>query len=190
MRACVSSRFFTSEPLHRLGKGVACLGAAAMLVLSAAMAPLASAQTADGNTGIDASGNAKSEMAACRSGKTAEDRATCMKEARNAQAAKRTGKLQNYGDFSANALERCKVFKAPDDQSACQARVEQARIDGSVAEGGILREARTEVMAPSSSTNTGTSSAPDTPVAPAPGSTMNPGASQTMPETTPPPATQ
>ena len=140
------SRSFAPEALRRLHKGTACLGAAALLVLSAAMAPLASAQTA--STGIDASGNAKSEMAACRSGKTAQDRATCMKEVRNAQATRRAGGLQNYGDqFAANALKRCEVFKNPDDLKACRARVEQGRIDGSVAEGGILREAQTEVSA-------------------------------------------
>ena len=148
MRASVPSRFFLFEPLHRLGKGAGCFGGAALLALSAAMTPIASAQMAGGSTGMDASGNAKSEMAACKSGKTPQARATCLNEARNAQAAKRAGKLQNYGDFSANAMKRCEVFKDSADREACQARLmDQAKVEGSVAEGGILREAETPMPA-------------------------------------------
>jgi hypothetical protein len=162
MRDSVLSLSFAPEALRRLNKGAACFGGAALLALSAAMAPSASAQTASASTGLDASGNPKSEMAACRSGKTAQDRATCMKEVRNAQAARRAGRLENYGDqFAANALKRCEVFKEPDDLTACRARVEQGRINGSVAEGGILREAQTEVsLSPDmmQGTDTGTNS--------------------------------
>ncbi|MDQ3060146.1 MAG: hypothetical protein M3R45_11595 [Pseudomonadota bacterium] len=152
MRSPVPTRLFPSEPLHRLRKGVACFGGAVLLALGAAMAPIASAQMAESSTGIDASGDPKSEMAACRSGKTQQARTTCMTEVRNAQAARRAGRLDNYGDqFSANALKRCEIFKTPDDQTACRARVEQAKLDGSVAEGGVLREAETEVAAPAAS---------------------------------------
>ena len=133
--------------LNRLNKGAqaaACFGLAALF----AMGP-ASAQLASGTTGIDATGDAKSEMAACKSGKTQQDRATCMTEVKNANAAKRAGKLQNSnGQFSANALKRCDVFKESEDQLACKARITgEAKVQGSVASGGVLREAEITVPA-------------------------------------------
>ena len=101
-----------------------------------------------GVAGLDASGNAKSEMAACNSGKTQQDRAACRKEVHNANAEKRAGQLGNGADYTANALKRCEVFKKSEDQAACRARIEsQARIDGSVAGGGVLRETETVVPA-------------------------------------------
>ncbi len=132
--------------LDRLNKGTqaaACFGLAALF----AMGP-ASAQIASGTTGIDATGDAKSEMAACKSGKTQQDRATCITEVRNANAAKRAGKLENgNGQFSANALKRCEVFKG-EDQLACQARITgEGKAQGSVASGGVLREAEITVPA-------------------------------------------
>ena len=68
-------------------------------------------------------------------------------EVRNAQAAKRAGKLDTNGDYAANALKRCDAFKDADDQSACKARVmNSAGAAGSVAAGGVLREV--EVLVP------------------------------------------
>ena len=128
---------------NRLGKGAVYLGLAISLTLT-----VASAQIASGTTGIDATGNAKSEMAACNSGKTQQSRATCITEVKNANAAKRAGKLDSNGDqFSANALKRCEVFKG-DDQAACKARIDgDVKTQGSVAEGGVIREVET-VVAP------------------------------------------
>ena len=71
-----------------------------------------------------------------------------MTEVKNANAAKRAGKLGTSGDFSANALRRCEVFKAAEDQSACRARVMgETEAQGSVAGGGVLRETETVVPA-------------------------------------------
>jgi hypothetical protein len=142
MSICVSSRFPPSESLRYLSKGAVYFAGIALLVLGAAIAPIASAQVAEDGADIDATGNPKSEMAACNSGETPQSRQTCINEVRRAQAAKRAGKLQNYGDFAANALKRCDVFKDPDDLAACQARVKQTDVEGSVAEGGILRKAQ------------------------------------------------
>ena len=130
--------------VNRMGKGVVYVGLAALMSLSAATAQIAALDV----TGLDASGNAKSEMAACNSGKTRQDRAACLKEVRNANAQKRAGKLRSGTDYTANALKRCEVFKGNDDQAACRARVEsQAQIEGSVAGGGVLRESETVVPA-------------------------------------------
>ena len=138
----VATRFCPSQ-FNRLGKGVAYLGLAISLTLT-----VASAQIASGTTGIDATGNEKSEMAACNSGKSQQNRVTCITEVKNANAAKREGKLDNNGgQFSANALKRCDVFKG-DDQAACKARIDgDVKIQGSVAEGGVIRELET-VVAP------------------------------------------
>ena len=113
----------------------------------------ASAQIASGTTGIDATGNAQSELAACNSGKTQQDRQTCITEVRNANAAKRAGKVDNSGGrFKQNALSRCDVFQG-EEQIACQARVVgYGEAAGSVAGGGVIRQVET-VVVPADATN-------------------------------------
>lgn len=148
MPTSTQSRFPRPARLHRLGRGVTYFGFAALLAMTAATAQMASAQIATGTTGIDATGNAKSEMAFCNSGKSQQAKATCMTEVRNANAEKRAGKLGGSGDLAANALKRCEVFKEASDQSACQARVmSENKAQGSIAGGGVLREAETVVPA-------------------------------------------
>ncbi len=143
MFTSIQSRFLRPSRLNRLGKGVTYFGFSALLAMTAATAQIAALDT----TGLDASGNAKSEMAACNSGKTQQDRAACVKEVRNANAEKRAGKLGNGADYMANAMKRCEIFKESEDQASCRARVEsQARLDGSVAAGGVLREG--EIVVP------------------------------------------
>jgi hypothetical protein len=116
--------------------------------LTAALAmTAATAQVASGTTGIDASGNAQSEMAACTSGRTQQDKETCMKEVRNANEAKRAGRIDNASNqFSANSLERCNVLIG-EDKVACQARVVGfGNPQGSVAGGGVVTEIETAVV--------------------------------------------
>jgi len=133
----------TASPYFRLAQSAAAFGVAALLSLGA------SAQIASGTTGIDASGDARSEMNACLTGRTQQDRQTCMTEVRNANAAKRAGKVDNAStDFKANALKRCDIFKG-EDLVACQARiVGYGKTDGSVAGGGAIREIETGVVPP------------------------------------------
>jgi hypothetical protein len=137
----ISSRNF------RLARSAAAFGVAALLSLGA------TAQIASGTTGIDATGDAKSEMNACLTGRTQQDRQTCMTEVRNANAEKRAGKIGNANaDLKANALKRCEVFKG-EEQIACQARiVGYGKLDGSVASGGVVREVET-VVVPAGATN-------------------------------------
>lgn len=143
MLKSIPSRFFHFSHPARASKGLAQIGLTALLALSGSMA---SAQIADGTTGIDASGNAKSEMAACNSGKSPQARATCMTEVRNANAAKRAGKLGTDSDYAANAVKRCEVFKNPSDQEACKARLMNSKnAAGSIASGGVLFEAEVPV---------------------------------------------
>lgn len=128
--------------LNSIGKGAAALALTALLAVSGA-----TAQIAAGSTGIDATGNAQSELAACNSGRTQQDRATCITEVKNANAAKRAGKLDNAGgQFKANAMKRCDVLSG-DDKLACEARVAgYGNAQGSVAGGGVIREVETVVV--------------------------------------------
>jgi hypothetical protein len=106
----------------------------------------ATAQVATGTTGIDASGNTQVERAACMSGNTQQDRATCLREANNAAADKRSGKLDSGTNYAANALARCDVLTG-EDKAACQARiVGYGSTDGSVAGGGVIRQVETVVV--------------------------------------------
>ena len=119
----------------------------AFVLLTFGAVTAASAQIASGTTGIDATGNAQSELAACNSGKTQQDRQTCMTEVRNANAAKRAGKVDNSGgQFKQNALARCDVFQG-EEQIACQARIAgYGDAAGSVAGGGVIRQVETVVV--------------------------------------------
>lgn len=119
-------------------------GAASLMAVTAATAQVAS--------GIDNSGDYRQEVKACQQGKTGEDRATCLREARNAHAEKLRGRLDTAGSLQANALARCNVFRVGDERQACEARVAgQGDVSGSVAGGGILREYAMTVPAPESS---------------------------------------
>lgn len=115
--------------------------------ITALLAVTATAQIASGTTGIDNTGNAASEMAACNNGTTQQNTATCKTEVRNANAAKRAGKIDNAGGrYKANALMRCDVLHG-EDKTACQARVSgYGNPQGSVAGGGVLTQVETVVV--------------------------------------------
>lgn len=123
-------------------KSLVSFGVAALLAVTAA-----TAQVATGTTGIDASGSYQQEVNACMTGKTQQDQATCLLEARNAQADKKRGVLDNAGaQFDSNAGTRCDVLNG-EDKAACQARVlGYGSTTGSVAGGGVLREVETVVL--------------------------------------------
>lgn len=106
-----------------------------------------------------AAGPAKSPMADqsyqqqradCLAGKTAEDQATCLREAGAARQAARRGDLSNGADYERNALMRCQPLP-PDDKADCERRVRgEGNSSGSVGGGGIYRELRTTIPAPDS----------------------------------------
>ena len=127
--------------LTRIAKSMCAFSLTALLAVSA------TAQIASGTTGIDATGNAASEMAACNNGTTQQSRETCMTEVRNANAAKRAGQVDNAGgQFRANALQRCNVLQG-EDKIACEARVAgYGSPQGSVAGGGVITEVETGVV--------------------------------------------
>jgi hypothetical protein len=125
-------------------KSMMSFGAAALLAVGAATAQVASDASFPGTAIIDSTGSFQSEVNACNAGKTQQDRADCLKEARNAAAEKQRGRLESY---SSNAAARCEVHMTGEDRAACRARVMgMGDVEGSVAGGGLLREVETVVM--------------------------------------------
>lgn len=130
------------KPFSR--KSLFSFGAAALVSVAAAAAQVATG--APTGAMLDASGSYQSEVQACRQGKTGEDEATCLKEARNAQADKKRGLLNSGTDYQANARARCGAL-AGEDKAACEARMMgYGTVSGSVAGGGMIREVETVVM--------------------------------------------
>jgi hypothetical protein len=89
------------------------------------------------------------ERADCDAGRTAEDRATCLREAGAALEERKRNRLDNPGSLRQNAIERCNTVPARD-KADCLARIEgpnqpnqKTTTSGSVAGGGIVRETTT-----------------------------------------------
>jgi hypothetical protein len=128
-------------------KSLASFGAMALFAVTAAAAQLAGTAEAADVVALDNSGSYQGEVRACMSGRTAEDRETCLKEARNAQADRQRGALAEPNtQYQANARARCNVL-AGEERAACEARMMgYGTVSGSVASGGVLREVETVVM--------------------------------------------
>lgn len=89
------------------------------------------------------------DRAACESGRTTEDKATCLKEAGAALDARRHDQLTNDGTPLRNATDRCRMLPQKD-QADCVARIvgplspnQQVTVSGSVAGGGDIKETKT-----------------------------------------------
>jgi len=127
-------------------------GVAALFAISAAAAQVAVADAQTDASGaptgaaIDTTGSYASEVQSCMAGNTGENRATCLREARNAQADKKRGFMnKDSKDFEMNARARCSALSG-DDRAACDARMSgYGSVSGSVAGGGVLREVETTV---------------------------------------------
>lgn len=89
------------------------------------------------------------DRANCDAGRTAEDRATCLKEAGAAYEERKRHTLDNTGSPLANATDRCNNL--PDkDKADCIARIvgpvapnQRVTTSGSVAGGGVIKETTT-----------------------------------------------
>jgi len=121
---------------------LASIGITSLLTVTAA-----GAQVAAGTTGIDASGSYKKEVQSCLKGLSQQDQATCLREANNARAEKRSRTpASTASNLNANATARCNVLTG-EDKAACQARVlGYGSESGSVAGGGVLSKVETVVM--------------------------------------------
>jgi len=86
------------------------------------------------------------DRAACLSGQTNQDRATCLREAGAAlQEARRGGLDDRQGEYERNRLLRCDSQPAEDRQDCVRRMSGEGTTSGSVAGGGIIRELVTPV---------------------------------------------
>lgn len=117
-------------------------------LLGAAM--ISSAALAAG-AASDVDAQYKKEMEVCNSGKSNQDKATCIREAGAARDEARRSRLgdgNQASQYEKNALDRCNALPASD-KEACIARMKQGSTSGSVEGGGVIRELRTTVPATS-----------------------------------------
>lgn len=89
------------------------------------------------------------ERADCEAGRTAQDRATCLKEAGAAADERKRHRLDNSGSLPQNATDRCNALTGAE-RSDCLARVkglpaanQRTTTSGSVAGGGVIKETTT-----------------------------------------------
>jgi len=92
------------------------------------------------------------DRALCESGRSAQDRPTCLKEAGAALAEARRGQLKTAGDAQllANAMARCQQVPV-DDRAACETMARGGgQRSGSVAQGAVIKEVVTPIIPPAS----------------------------------------
>jgi hypothetical protein len=113
------------------------VAAVALLCSAAALAAPSTAAT-------EAQARYRQDMAACNSGQTHQDLASCRREAGSALSEARRGRLNDApSQYQQNALPRCNVHQG-DERLACEARMGAAdTTEGSAAAGGILRQSVT-----------------------------------------------
>ena len=125
-----------THALHRLG------------LVSLLLACTSLATHAD--TWSEAQARYKDEMAQCNRLSASEDLKTCRLEARNALAEAKQHTLDTApaAAFQSNQMQRCNAHTG-EDRAACEARMRgEGRTEGSVTEGGILREIVRPVTSP------------------------------------------
>jgi hypothetical protein len=120
--------------------GLSAWAAGAMLVAGMAAAA--------GGSLSEAQARYENDRAACNSGQSNQDRATCLREAGAAlQEAKRGQLGDGQTSYEQNQTVRCNSLKG-DDREDCLRRMHgEGTVSGSVEGGGIYRELRTTVPA-------------------------------------------
>ena len=89
------------------------------------------------------------ERAACLNGQSHQDRATCLREANNARGEAKRGNLNDGAtSYEQNAVTRCNVLPAADQQDCMRRASGGGAASGSVESGGIYRETSTTIIAP------------------------------------------
>jgi hypothetical protein len=112
-----------------------------------AMLVAATAAAAGGNL-AEAQARYQQDRAACISGQSHQDRATCLREAGAAlQEAKRARIGDGEGSYEQNQLIRCDRVSAGDREDCLRRMRGEGTVSGSVEGGGIYRELRTTVPA-------------------------------------------
>jgi hypothetical protein len=112
-----------------------------ILALCAAGAVLVATAAAAG-PGADVQARYQKDRAACLSGETNQDRATCLREAGAALVEARRNGLTTTTDstYVQNSMERCVPLPAADQEDCVRRMNGEGIVKGSVEEGGIYRE--------------------------------------------------
>lgn len=120
--------------------------ACATLGLAALLAPLAATAATAATRAERAELRAlhQSELAACKSGQTGQERSACVREAHASYAQAQRGSLTKAdAPYAANARQRCDALPGAD-KADCLARMSgHGTVSGSVESGGMLRELTT-----------------------------------------------
>jgi len=123
-----------------LSLGVAACAAGALLAAGMAAA-------AGGNL-AEAQARYQQDRAACNSGQSYQDRATCLREAGAAlQEARRRSGGDEHSAYEQNRLNRCERLPAADREDCLRRMRGEGSVSGSVEGGGIYRELRRTVPA-------------------------------------------
>ena len=89
----------------------------------------------------NAAANYRNEIAACKNESPKNMRAACIEEAKKTLSDYRRGPESYQQKLERNIVQRCNVFEG-DNRRDCELRMRsEGLVDGSVAEGGVLREA-------------------------------------------------
>ncbi|WKB53867.1 hypothetical protein [Eleftheria terrae] len=125
----------------------ACLSLPRRLALAAAGALVAAAPVWAADPPPSSQERYRAERAACESGWSHQDRATCLKEAGAAREEARRGQLDGANtQYQRNAMARCDALPQAD-RADCQARVRgEGTARGSVEAGGIYKETVTREL--------------------------------------------
>ena len=152
------------DPLHQFllparALRLVILVSLAMLVTVAALAG-PNTQTAPPTAASALHSRYQQERALCISGRSNQDRVTCLREAGAAYAEAKRGGLDDAGaSASDNQRKRCEPLTG-DERSACLARMQgQGSTSGSVQSGGILRELVVREPAPAKAATASASAA-------------------------------
>ena len=126
------------KPILSLGVWAGAVGA----LLFAGMAAAA------GGNLSDAQARYKQDRAACMSGQTNQDRATCLREAGAALQEAKSGHLNDgQSSYERNQTMRCDHLTAGDREDCLRRMHGEGTVSGSVEGGGLYRELRTTVPA-------------------------------------------
>ncbi len=105
------------------------------------------AAAAGGNL-AEAQARYREDRAACTSGQSQQDRATCLREAGAALEAAKRGRLgDDQSSYEKNRLIRCERLPAQDREDCLRRMRGEGTVSGSVESGGVYRELRTTVPA-------------------------------------------
>lgn len=121
----------------------------ALALIAAGASLCVAAMAADANALKEIEARYQAERTLCESGRSGQDRATCLQEAASARAAAKRGQLDDApGIYEQNALSRCEALPQ-EERDLCRRRTRGEGVtSGSVEGGGIYREYREIILPP------------------------------------------